>query len=166
MLWLNKANQEVDSEHVPIMNQLYRFYNRNASSIRGIMIANCPWLENNDDLTDDTQMTTNESNTEFVSITSKEVRRAGNPLSQPKMLQVPTTSTAASLSVDSINLQSNRTTDNSRSIQYLAEFREEFEENHYDVDNSIDDSDLDDDSQGLLFHCFHNRLMFLKIVLF
>lgn len=49
VLWLNKANQEVDSEHVRIMNQLYKFYNRNASSIRGIMIANCPWLEKDDD---------------------------------------------------------------------------------------------------------------------
>jgi F-box and WD-40 domain protein 5 len=45
VLWLNKANQEIDSEHVPIMNQLYKFYNRNASSIRAIMIANCPWMQ-------------------------------------------------------------------------------------------------------------------------
>lgn len=49
VLWLNKANQEVDSEHVRIMNQLYKFYNRNASSIRGIMVANCPWMEKDDD---------------------------------------------------------------------------------------------------------------------
>lgn len=27
------------------MNQLYKFYNRNASSIRSIIVANCPWLE-------------------------------------------------------------------------------------------------------------------------
>lgn len=54
VLWLNKANQEVDSEHVPIMNQLYKFYNRNASSVRDIMMAKCPWLdENNDPLTQD-----------------------------------------------------------------------------------------------------------------
>lgn len=44
VLWLNKANQEIHSEHVPVMNQLYKFYNKNASSIRGIMMANCPWL--------------------------------------------------------------------------------------------------------------------------
>ncbi|XP_014210328.1 F-box/WD repeat-containing protein 5 [Copidosoma floridanum] len=41
ILWLNKANQETGSEHVPIMNQLYRFYNGNASSIRAVMVANC-----------------------------------------------------------------------------------------------------------------------------
>lgn len=40
-LWLNKASQETDSEHVPITQNLYRFYNRNASSIRAIMVANC-----------------------------------------------------------------------------------------------------------------------------
>ncbi|KAJ8673451.1 hypothetical protein QAD02_004713 [Eretmocerus hayati] len=41
VLWLNKANQETGSEHVPIMNQLYQFYNGNASSIRAVMVANC-----------------------------------------------------------------------------------------------------------------------------
>ncbi|XP_076171918.1 F-box and WD repeat domain containing 5 isoform X2 [Ptiloglossa arizonensis] len=41
LLWLNKANQESSSEHIPIMTQLFRFYNGNASSIRAIMVANC-----------------------------------------------------------------------------------------------------------------------------
>ncbi|CAG9814259.1 unnamed protein product [Phaedon cochleariae] len=40
-LWLNKASQEAESELVPITHCLYRFYNRHASSIRAIMIANC-----------------------------------------------------------------------------------------------------------------------------
>lgn len=40
-LWLNKASQETASEHTPIMNQMFRFYNTNASSIRAIMVANC-----------------------------------------------------------------------------------------------------------------------------
>lgn len=40
-LWLNKASQEAESEHVPITHNMFRFYNRNASSIRAIMIANC-----------------------------------------------------------------------------------------------------------------------------
>lgn len=63
VLWLNKANQEVDSEHVPIMNQLYKFYNRNASSVRAIMMAKCPWLdESNDPLAEQSQI--NEANVE------------------------------------------------------------------------------------------------------
>lgn len=41
VLWLNKASQELSSEHVPVMNQLYKFYNCNASSIRAVMVANC-----------------------------------------------------------------------------------------------------------------------------
>ncbi|XP_017857241.1 PREDICTED: F-box/WD repeat-containing protein 5 [Drosophila arizonae] len=49
VLWLNKANQEIDSEHVPIMSQLYKFYNRNASSVRAIMVARCPWLDDTND---------------------------------------------------------------------------------------------------------------------
>ncbi|KAG8269279.1 F-box/WD repeat-containing protein 5, variant 3, partial [Homalodisca vitripennis] len=40
-LWLNKASQETASEHTPILSQLFRFYNTNASSIRAIMVANC-----------------------------------------------------------------------------------------------------------------------------
>lgn len=141
VLWLNKANQEVDSEHVPIMNQLYKFYNRNASSIRGIMIANCPWLEDGDDPTDEIPVAAGEEPTPS---TSDDVKRAGNPLSQPKLLQVSTSSGAASNSADNINLQHNRSTDNSRSIQYLAEFRNEFEERILD-----DWVDSDDESQGL-----------------
>ncbi|EDW02878.1 F-box/WD repeat-containing protein 5 [Drosophila grimshawi] len=49
VLWLNKANQEADSEHVPIMSQLYKFYNRNASSVRALMMARCPWLDDSND---------------------------------------------------------------------------------------------------------------------
>ncbi|XP_058789994.1 F-box/WD repeat-containing protein 5 [Phymastichus coffea] len=41
VLWLNKANQETGSEHIPIMNKLYKFYNGNLSSIRAVMVANC-----------------------------------------------------------------------------------------------------------------------------
>ncbi|XP_053996720.1 F-box/WD repeat-containing protein 5 isoform X1 [Hylaeus anthracinus] len=48
LLWLNKANQESSSEHIPIMTQLFRFYNGNASSIRAIMVANCLTPEQNE----------------------------------------------------------------------------------------------------------------------
>lgn len=40
-LWLNKAYQDISSEHTPIMIQLFRFYNVNASTIRSVMVANC-----------------------------------------------------------------------------------------------------------------------------
>lgn len=41
ILWMNKANQETSSEHLPVTAQLFNFYNTNASSIRSIMVANC-----------------------------------------------------------------------------------------------------------------------------
>lgn len=145
VLWLNKANQEIDSEHVPIMNQLYKFYNRNASSIRGIMIANCPWLEEDKhDPTEDVQMASNDDETQPS--TSDEIKRAGNPLSQPKMFPASNSAAAAS-TAEFIAMPPNQNPDNSRSIQYLAEFREEFEENKH-IDD-WEDSDEDDDSQGL-----------------
>lgn len=46
-LWLNKAWQESESERKPIIKRMFKFYNKNASSIRTVMVANC--LLNNDD---------------------------------------------------------------------------------------------------------------------
>lgn len=40
-LWINKASQEADSERVPVTQIMFRFFNRNASSIKSIMIGNC-----------------------------------------------------------------------------------------------------------------------------
>lgn len=136
VLWLNKANQEVDSEHVPIMKQLYKFYNRNASSIRSIMVANCPWVEDKSDQNEDTHMACDESSSKHV-----DTKRAGNPLSQPKVLQAASTSQAGAMENDANTLQTQRNADNSRSIHYLAEFREDFEENR---SKSSESSDMDD----------------------
>ncbi|XP_066945784.1 F-box/WD repeat-containing protein 5 [Macrobrachium rosenbergii] len=41
VIWLNKAYQENSSEHHAIISRLYKFYNRNASSVRTILVANC-----------------------------------------------------------------------------------------------------------------------------
>lgn len=42
VVWLNRASQETDSEFTSVMNQMFKFYNRSASSIRSITVANCP----------------------------------------------------------------------------------------------------------------------------
>ncbi|XP_077285899.1 F-box and WD repeat domain containing 5 [Arctopsyche grandis] len=47
-LWINKASQEPESEHTPILSQLYRFYNPNASTVRSLLVGDCKW--NNDDI--------------------------------------------------------------------------------------------------------------------
>lgn len=80
VLWLNKANQEITSEHVPIMKKLYKFYNRNASSIRAIMIANCPWLE--DDANQPVAEEPDQPSTSSAAKSSNENRCSGNPPSQ------------------------------------------------------------------------------------
>lgn len=41
VIWLNKAKQETSSEHRAIISRLHKFYNRNASSVRTILVANC-----------------------------------------------------------------------------------------------------------------------------
>ena len=41
IIWMNKSKQEVSSEHLSIINRLYKFYNRNASSVRTIMVSKC-----------------------------------------------------------------------------------------------------------------------------
>lgn len=40
-LWINKASQEADSERVPVTQIMFRFFNRNASSIKSIMMGKC-----------------------------------------------------------------------------------------------------------------------------
>lgn len=40
VLWLNKASQETESEKKPVVKQLFKFYNKNSSSLRSIMVAN------------------------------------------------------------------------------------------------------------------------------
>lgn len=80
---MNKANQEVESEHVPIMNQLFKFYNKNASSIRGILVADCPWVDHQAKA----GLATTEQNTENSqpsfgeSSDGSSSRSTGNPIS-------------------------------------------------------------------------------------
>uniref|UniRef100_A0A1A9WUC2 F-box domain-containing protein n=1 Tax=Glossina brevipalpis TaxID=37001 RepID=A0A1A9WUC2_9MUSC len=148
VLWLNKANQEVDSEHVPIMNQLYKFYNRNASSVRAIMMAKCPWLdESNDPLI--TASTTDESlesppdDIEMSENTLVIQNSVGNPLSHSASLRRafhisfddsnPSTSTA------SLSLNWSLQRSNDSTIHYLDEYRREF------TGDSVSDESVDEE---------------------
>ncbi|XP_076657416.1 F-box and WD repeat domain containing 5 [Halictus rubicundus] len=51
VLWLSKANQELSSENIPIITQLFRFCNGHRSAVRTIMIANCLTSEVQEDQT-------------------------------------------------------------------------------------------------------------------
>jgi hypothetical protein len=90
-LWLNKASQEAESEHVPITHNMFRFYNRNASSIRAIMIANClpnsevaPEVKENEIEADPTE---NKSDT----------FEHGNPVSHRDINSIPCTHSASGI---------------------------------------------------------------------
>ncbi|XP_063289061.1 F-box/WD repeat-containing protein 5 [Pelobates fuscus] len=44
VLWLNKAFQDVESENLNVVKRLYKIQNLNASTIRMVMVADCPEL--------------------------------------------------------------------------------------------------------------------------
>lgn len=86
VLWLNKASQETGSEHVPITQNLYKFYNRNASSIRAIMVANC--LPNSENVGDNCDS----NNDNELPKSSENVVEHGNPVSHRDINAHPSTS--------------------------------------------------------------------------
>ncbi|KAJ8952508.1 hypothetical protein NQ318_003304 [Aromia moschata] len=81
-LWLNKASQEAESELVPITHCLFRFYNRNASSIRAIMIANC--LPNSEHATSNNKSDNGNDNSHEASSSQH-----GNPVSHKDIKWIP-----------------------------------------------------------------------------
>ncbi|XP_030377889.1 F-box/WD repeat-containing protein 5 [Scaptodrosophila lebanonensis] len=143
VLWLNKANQEIDSEHVPIMSQLYKFYNRNASSVRAIMVAKCPWLdETNDPLAESTPGSCD------VGSTSNEAATAsGNPLSHAASLRSTRSATPEDNYLQDISEQSHMRRSRARyagntteaTIQYLEEYRSATATDADDTGNDADD---------------------------
>ncbi|XP_055644237.1 F-box/WD repeat-containing protein 5 isoform X2 [Toxorhynchites rutilus septentrionalis] len=154
ILWLNKANQEVDSEHTPIRNQMYKFYNRNASSIRAIMVANCPWL--NDDIASKNEETGTEgpsgsrgAGDRSSNDDEEEDKRIGNPLSHYQMNQdqamedVYRAGREIDLDFPYVPLENH---DYASPIHYLDEFRREYEDSFYESsDDCLDDDDDQED---------------------
>lgn len=152
------------------MNQLYKFYNRNASSIRSILIANCPWLEDESEgaasnSVDEnvTKTNLNLPKTNYGTEQMDEARCAGNPVSHRNMSTIEDKSSEAGCSMDSTEFPY-RQLDNisSRSIHYSDEYRREYEDStccessddwiEDDDDQEIDDIDddtSDDDLENL-----------------
>ncbi|ODM90981.1 F-box/WD repeat-containing protein 5 [Orchesella cincta] len=83
VIWLNKASQEAESEHASVMNELYRFYNPKASSVRSLMVANCVEVENPPN-GESSRSAANKKQTDQTkssqSLDSRDIR-TGNPLS-------------------------------------------------------------------------------------
>ncbi|KXJ84222.1 hypothetical protein RP20_CCG015769 [Aedes albopictus] len=151
ILWLNKANQEVDSEHTPIRNQLYKFYNRNASSIRAIMVANCPWLgdEKKDEEGAEGPSTSDAAEQKPTTEDEEDDRRIGNPLSHYQMNQDQAMDNMyragrdIDLDFPYVPLENN---DYASPIHYLDEYRREYEDSYYESsDDCLDDDDDQED---------------------
>lgn len=147
MLWLNKANQEIDSEHVPIMNQLYKFYNKKASSIRGIMVANCPWMDDTNDDRDEAMADDGQCNSKAVP-KDDERKQTGNPLSHHKIVQAGPSSPIAGCSsdIEMPNYRINDSNDGTRSIHYSEEFRKDFDD--FTAEDRLDDDEDEDDDDS------------------
>ncbi|XP_029714069.1 F-box/WD repeat-containing protein 5 isoform X3 [Aedes albopictus] len=155
ILWLNKANQEVDSEHTPIRNQLYKFYNRNASSIRAIMVANCPWLgdEKKDEEGAEGPSTSDAAGQKPTTEDEEDDRRIGNPLSHYQMNQdqaMDNMYRAGRVFIPDIDLDFPyvplENNDYASPIHYLDEYRREYEDSYYESsDDCLDDDDDQED---------------------
>lgn len=154
VLWLNKANQEVLSEHVPIMNQLYKLYNKNASSIRAVMIANCPWLS--DSAEPEVSENNSEPSTSKAEQNSEDQRLdqrcTGNPLSYTKLTR-ENSAPCRSTDGDNINFpyMPLENSDYAKPIFYSDEFRREFEDSACESSDDCmdDDDDIDDDGSEI-----------------
>lgn len=142
VLWLNKANQEIDSEHVPIMNQLYKFYNRNASSVRAIMIANCPWLnDTNDPLANDIDMNLPSGSPKNYDQNQQQSNQTGNPISHVKLRTVRHKSPDHNYLLD-LPLNKSSNNDYHSNIHYVDEYRREYDGGS--CSSSCDDEDIED----------------------
>lgn len=131
---LNKANQEISSEYTPVMKELYNFYNRNASSIRNLMVAQCPWLDDHE--VDPAAGPSNQSQVPADNLPAT-VRQSGNPVSQ----------IAGNLAQGSSvpRAQVDGDDEYERPIIYSDEFRREFEEPLSESSSEFDDYDMTED---------------------
>ncbi|RWS11666.1 F-box/WD repeat-containing protein 5-like protein [Dinothrombium tinctorium] len=125
-LWLNKAYQESESERKPIVKRLFKFYNKNASSIRTILVANCQ--------IDDDALETEENNQKDDKHSSNDAsRRAkGNPVSkqlpnspssEKRRSRTLHTSSSGSDSFDYYEAQSSFVCSTQSPIRYSVDYR-------------------------------------------
>ncbi|XP_055859282.1 F-box/WD repeat-containing protein 5 [Episyrphus balteatus] len=140
VLWLNKASQEVSSEHVPVMNQLYKFYNRNASSVRAVIMAKCPWLdESNDPLAPEkSEKLLPSPNEDILPETSLSSKARGNPLSNSNFQSMSKECIDEDFCLPNINANSNSNyIDKSvETIHYLNEYHVNFADSDMEKDAS------------------------------
>lgn len=145
-LWLNKASQEAESEHVPITQNLYRFYNRNASSIRAIMVANC--LPNSEKVGGAEEQKRNYSDGRDC----ENVFEHGNPVSHRDINSIPGASKSSSgvMHFEAVQYESTSSNfDLANPIWYNAEYRKVESEKKDTAECSEEEaSDMEEDDKN------------------
>ncbi len=126
------------------MNKLYKFYNKNASSVRALMVAKCPWLDNSNDPLAEELSSSKQSFGEVPVLNETEptpTTSAGNPLSHAATLRRSQRSAtpeylldilqqSVSTSTNTITSFGNISNHNDSTIRYLDEFRREYPKRH------------------------------------
>ncbi|RWS30144.1 F-box/WD repeat-containing protein 5-like protein [Leptotrombidium deliense] len=139
-LWLNKAYQESESERKPIVKRLFKFYNKNASSIRSILVANC--------MIDENALEENNFDEANTSGECKQKQLRGNPLSkqlqlsaiESRRLRALHTPPNASDSIDLYGAHSNEVCSTQSPVRYSMDYRSEDVKNGDDVESPCSDS--------------------------
>ncbi|XP_037959017.1 F-box/WD repeat-containing protein 5-like [Teleopsis dalmanni] len=133
-LLLNKANQETASEHVPITCELFKFLNLSASSVRAIMIARCPWLnDENDPLPPEGKQCKESATDDEVPTTSNGVH---NSQEQPKTYKIEGLPDVAQQSTSNPNVDS-------ATIRYAEAYLKNIKfNNDYELTSSDDDDQV------------------------
>lgn len=128
VMWLNRANQETRSEHVQILKQLFKFYNRNGSSIRAVMVANCPWLSDQEDVEMVTRSEQEEANNLSPQRTQSPEDCSGNPISRLQSnFRANMGRTGNDVLGGPLDKDRDLTVDDSFPIKYSEKFRKDFE---------------------------------------
>lgn len=161
-LWLNKAWQESESERKPIIKRMFKFYNKNASSIRTVMVANCLTDDNesHDCVSDKANSSqSNSSNNTLNNISgdnsNSDINQRGNPVWSQfsstnrrfKSLQTPPSD---GQQIDYWGAQSHEACTNESPIRYSSEYRSQQQRyrkrtNFKDSKNLSNETDSDND---------------------
>lgn len=158
------------------MNKLYKFYNKNASSVRALMVAKCPWLDNSNDPLAEELSSSKQSFGEVPVLNETEptpTTSAGNPLSHAATLRRSQRSAtpeylldilqqSVSTSTNTITSFGNISNHNDSTIRYLDEFRREYPTDNegHTSEESDDDMDFTDDNEDEMENSVPKYLIF------
>jgi F-box/WD-40 domain protein 5 len=144
------------------MHELYKFYNKNASSIRAVMVANCPWL---DEIENEESGSSQSAAKQEVS--TSDPRTSGNPLSHVRLASSNIASSNPTEEIGGLEGPSYFNLDYASPIHYSEKFRKEFEDSSQqetpeDDDEVLgsEDEEIQDEFDDDLENCSSKYLIF------